>query len=36
MPLDFDLDTAPLADLIEAMIETFDFTLPTTGGGTLG
>ena len=36
MPLDFDMDAAPLADIIEAMIETFDFTLPTTGGGTLG
>ena len=36
MPLDFDMDVADLNDLIEAMIETFDFTLPTTGGGTLG
>ena len=36
MPLDFDMDAAPLADIIEAMVETFDFTLPTTGGGTLG
>lgn len=36
MSLDFDLDEAPIADLIEALVETFDFTLPTAGGETLG